>query len=79
MVTNIEVMDKVHELLSKSHATIIAKSERILHSNAIDLDSYENDYLLPKMILYVALRECADSWKPNTPSVREDLKNLEHF
>lgn len=79
MIDNVTVMTRIHEMLSKSHTKIIEESERLLKSGGVNLESYDDDYLLPKIILYVALKNQAEQWKPFDKNALKDAKNLEHF
>lgn len=51
----------------------------ILSSGAIDLDRYEDNYRLPKMVLCVALKAASWQYTPLNESDKKTVRNLEHF
>jgi len=65
--------------MNKSHEEVIHKAYNLLRSGGVDLDNYNDDYLLPKIILYVALKQTADQWMPLDKDSLKVAENLEHF
>lgn len=55
------------------------ETERLYNSGGIDPELYGNDYTLPRVCLYVALKNVADQYRPVSDNVLKDAKNLEHF
>jgi hypothetical protein len=59
---------------------VSAEAHRLFKSGAIDPEDYENNAVLPKLILYVALRNIAAQYKPtHTKAHDKTIKNLERF
>ena len=52
---------------------------RLFESGAINKDSYEDDYQLPKIILAAALKNLAFQYLPLTPEGKREVLNLERF
>jgi hypothetical protein len=74
---------KIDEMVNSQDGVIeyIKKEcERLLSCGAVDYDDYENNYVLPKLILTVALENCARQYLPpyNTQHKRE-VANLRKF
>jgi hypothetical protein len=75
-----QLVSKVRQLLRKDLSKIIgAKCLELFNSGAIDKESYGNDYLLPKAVLYVALEEVRQSIRPVSDEGKDAVKNLQHF
>jgi hypothetical protein len=51
---------------------------RLFESGGIDTSSYENNYLLPKICLYVALKNTIYQYRPLSDYIKE-ANNLENF
>ena len=52
---------------------------RLFESGAINTGDYEDNYLLPKIILTVALENIAWQFKPLNPQDNREVANLRHF
>jgi hypothetical protein len=55
------------------------KAKDILSSGAIDLEDYENDYRLPKIVLCAVLHDMVWQYEPFNDKDKRTVKNLEHF
>ena len=56
-----KVLDKVQELLLDDlDAHLYATCEELLNSGGVNIDKYSDDYLLPKILLTVALEREAE-------------------
>jgi len=79
-----DAISKTNEMIDCQDGAIdfIKKEvERLLSVGAVDLDDYENNYKLPKVILITALRNCASQYLPpkdNKP-LHKEIKNLSHY
>jgi hypothetical protein len=51
---------------------------RLAQSGGIDLESYENNFLAPKICLYVALLNMAEEYRPLS-EYKEVANNLKNF
>jgi hypothetical protein len=70
---------KIEELLARTVKSVRADCSRLFASGAIDTSAYEDDYLLPKIVLSVALENAASEWFPLYEPYREQVRNLRHF
>ena len=76
-MTKKQALAKIKVLLNQKKLYIIQEAERLLNSGAIDLDSWENDFLLPRAILYVAMENISDIGIASiTKPTIENLKNF---
>lgn len=78
---NILILKKVREILEEDGINFIMdKCNRLLNSGCIDKKKYNDDnYLLPKIILHVALLELAEQYKPSSKDSKKEVKNLKYF
>ena len=77
-------IDKINEMAKDVEGYLRDESKRLMGCYAIELEDYKDDYTLPKIILTVALRNCANQYVPwgggsCKISFMEEIKNLEHF
>lgn len=56
-----------------------SKIDSALNSGSIDLESYENNYLLPKIIAEAALRDVYERNLPPTKKWRKEVNNIYKF
>lgn len=54
----------IEELIEKTAEDMKQKVDRVFMSGAVNLDSFEEDYRLPKIILYALLQDECYRWKP---------------
>jgi hypothetical protein len=69
---------KVKEMSVDCIKYIEKEADRLFNCGGIDTSSYENNYLLPKIILYVALRNLAEQYRPLS-NAKKEADNLLHF
>lgn len=67
-MTKNEARKKTRELIRHSAARMRENIEKALLSGAINLSSYENDYVLPNTIMLALLREEIRVFKPSDTS-----------
>lgn len=79
--TKNQFLEKLEEVLEKTRANIRAKAEHLFNSGAVDPESYEDNYVLPKIILCACLLEQAEQWEPphGWKHFREEVNNLRCF
>uniref|UniRef100_A0A6H2A1V6 Uncharacterized protein n=1 Tax=viral metagenome TaxID=1070528 RepID=A0A6H2A1V6_9ZZZZ len=78
-MTKAQFLEKFEDILGNALKDIRATAERLFDSGAVDRESYEDDYLLPKIILTASLVDAADSWRPFDKKARRTVANLRHF
>lgn len=81
MISKQRCLDLIEDLLGIIGIAAMEESRRLLNSGGIDLTSYENNYLAPKVILSVALKNILSQYSPSSFNVHavEDCQNLQHF
>ena len=77
-MTKKQALDKIKTLLNSRKSYIINEAERLLETGAIDLETWPNDYLIPRAVLHVAQKNIIASIGV-TPSMKPTIENLEKF
>lgn len=67
------------ELLENVNESVNREVTRLLSTGAIDLDKYEDDYRLPKLLLIVSLENIAKKYSPLSEDGQKELQNLRRF
>jgi hypothetical protein len=75
-MTKAEFKSKYKELVDKSFDDLSGYCEKALKSGSINLESFDDDFLLPKLVLLAALRNCFDQWKPQDRKLLEEYLNI---
>lgn len=81
MQTKEQCLEKVYEMTGQLQAHIMKKAKQLLNSGAVDVEGYEDDYRLPKILLVACLEHEADGWRPlkENKKARREIANLRHF
>lgn len=82
MLTKEKAVERIDEMLrSRLIAHVRQECVRLLNTGAIEITDYKDDYILPKMIISVALETEAACYNPSTltPEQKKDRANLRHF
>ena len=68
-------------LIRENNEMMKAKLEKLLKSGAVDLPSWENNYVLPKLIMCAMSKEMYHQWKPLSDPKRweREIKNFYHM
>ena len=77
-MTRTQLRLKIGELILESNNMIWEKLEKLLKSGAIDLDAWEDNYVLPKLIMCAMAKEMQSQWKPlsNVKSHNNEIENF---
>ena len=80
-MTHKHFLDSVAELAKDIEALINDRAKRFCNSGAVDFDSYENDYRLPKTFIAAMSTTIEAQYSPMSWDKlgRKDLKNIKHF
>lgn len=79
-MTKKQLISKVKSMKKDYNQYIEKECARLYDSGAINTEDYLQDFVLAKIILHVALLNCADQYAPtHTNAHDEDIKNLKHF
>lgn len=57
-------MLKIRSMMRETRKAILREAEALLRTGALDLEGADNDFRLPKMVLYVAMCTAAEEWRP---------------
>lgn len=80
-MTKKEARKKTHELIRRSAERMRKNVERVFMSGAVNLPSYEDNYVLPTAIMLALLKEEMTNFKPTHFSqykkqIEKDAKNI---
>jgi len=78
-MTKEEFNEKVLEMLPECRSYLKQECERLFKCGGVDTDSYDDNYILPKITLAVALINLSDQYTPLLKSHWKTMKNLRHF
>ncbi len=79
MMTDEQFEAKYQELVRSVLVDLEIEGKRLLHCGGIAATAYEDDYLLPKIILCAALGKEAGQWASGAKSFTAAVRNLSHF
>ena len=79
MTTQYDVITKIKEMLPDVTNGIIKRSENILSSGALNLEAYEDNYVLPKIIMTACLHDIAEAYEPFNKADAKTVRNLRNF
>lgn len=77
-MTTAELETKIDELLVDLIPAIKTKCLSLARSGGIDLASYENNFIVPKILLTVVLADCSTMYRPLHPDHRAVVESLKH-
>lgn len=79
-MTKKQFMKKYREMIRTTLAEkLIEDGEKAFRSGAFDPKDYLDDYVLPKIVLTVALETASKGYMPLYKGHRDTLANLRHF
>lgn len=74
-----DAKSKTLELAKEMFARVDGKIDKALNSGCIDLDAYQDDYVLPKIILYAIMMDLCDESKPLLKKWQREANKLYKF
>jgi hypothetical protein len=77
--TKESVLQKVDEQLPELTKWILDKVKYYLNSGAIDIESYEDNYLLPKILLSAIGNDMARQYMPYGDKDKRTVRDLGYF
>jgi hypothetical protein len=75
-MTENELFTKVDELARQLPQDVIQSAKKIRESGVVDIEPYENNYLLPKMMLSAILSGLSEEYKPFDKSKYKKIKDM---
>lgn len=79
MATKEQTLVRIGELLEQHRAACLESAEKLLRSGAIDWQTYEDNFRLPKILLTACLQDHARDFAPLNANDREAVANLQCF
>ena len=78
-ITEEQVIQKANEMIEKTAEQMKELVDKVLRSGAFNIDYYENNFVLPHIIVHVAFQEARCQNAPRSPEEASDSKNLSIF
>lgn len=78
-MTKEDARSKSMELAERLFARVEGKIDNVLNRGCIDLDAYQDDYKLPKIILNAIMMDLCDESKPPLKKWQKEAKNIYKF
>jgi hypothetical protein len=73
-------ISKVAELMDTTKVDALEKARSLYRSGAIDPDSYDDNFMLPKLFMTAYTDRIKDMWHPlHLSKTQEEIKNIKHF
>ena len=78
-MTNKQAMQKIRQMAKYHNKYLLKECERLLNSGGISVSDAENNFIVPKIVMHVALLNEANQYKPLSTNMRKEVENLKHF
>lgn len=78
-MTREDAKSKTLELAKDMFARVEGKIEKALNSGCVDLDAYQDDYALPKIIFNAIMMDLCDESKPLLKMWQKEANNIYKF
>ena len=78
-MTEQQFKNKVNDLKDQINKLIDNRIERILQSGCVDLNDFEDNYILPKIFIYAVAEEIKFQFKPLYKEHLKEAKNMINF
>lgn len=78
-MTQYEFDGKIKELLFDVNSELYKEMHRLFKCGGVEPEQYEDNYLLPKMLLTAALGKIVNAYAPMDKEYIQVIKNLKHF
>ena len=78
-MANEDAKSKTLELAKEMFARVDGQIDKALNSGCIDLDAYQDDYALPKIILNAIMMDLCDELKPLLKKWQKEAINIYKF
>lgn len=78
-MTKEDAKSKTLELAKGMFARVEGKIDKALNSGCIDLDAYQDDYVLPKIILNAVMQDLCFNTRPPLKKWQKESDNIYKF
>ena len=75
-MTKQQLRQKFNELIRENNKMLREKLEKLLKSGAIDLNNWEDNYVLPKLVMCAMGKEISFQWKPLSKDHKNEIENF---
>lgn len=75
-ITREDAKNKAVEVAENFFRQVKSKIDSALNSGSVDLESYENNYILPRMIVEAAVKDVYERNLPPTKEWRKEVENI---
>jgi hypothetical protein len=79
MITPEQLKSKIAELKTMSFEMMDNRVEKLLMTGAIELENWENDFRLPKIIMCALAKQLFYDFRPHEKKLREEISNIGMF
>ena len=70
---------KIKEMITDCNEYLLKECKKLFESGGVDTSKFSNDYILPKIVLTVALNNAAYQYEPHGKEYKKDMRNLSYF
>ena len=74
-----QFMKKTVEMSKSLEGKIQEECSRLAKCGGVDLEAHPDDYILPRIIITVALENLSGTYLPDKPKYKRAVRNLRHF
>ena len=78
-MNKVDVLVKIREMIRDDEDWLVKEAKRLLDSGAVDVESYPNNFSLPKILYAVSLKNLMSQRQPLYPDHKKEMRNLEKF
>ena len=78
-MTKKQAIKKTHSVIHSMSQKMKEKIEKALNSEAINLENWKDDFVLPKLITSALLQDAIDQLRPIEETYQEEIENIYKF
>lgn len=78
-MTKTQFKRKFKELLTTNNKEMLRLADHYWNSGALDKSSYDDDFVLPKIVMTACCERMVHQWMPFSSEYRDIVANLKHF
>lgn len=78
-MTEEQCREKLAQMAEDLPQHLISEGMRLFHSGGVDPEAFDDNYVLPKALLTLALEHNVGQYEIDTKEFRSTVKNLRHF
>ena len=78
-MTRKQAQKKLRSMMPDLRRYLFKETDRLAASGGIDLNRFDDDFIVPKILLTAALQNAAFQYGPYLDDHKKAVKNLSHF